>query len=546
MDPTSNPPPFLPDAASPPASGGRVNEHANPQDAMTKSFAVPQLSFTPSQENKQLVLVPARRSSVGSRTQSWPPTPIAASKTAPAIPSGLRRARRPSDESEEAAPSSSLSPQGLKVRADDPWALPPMPLSRPTSSYSSPELKLEWPSLRPPRPTFRKFSSLDNVLAYRQERAEWRRSTSQVNLRALRELMADSDSPNDEKTVAEKTPPTTAATADPLLVKAPNASSGPLRPKFRSHTAEILFCLTIAMTQLLAEYLISGFAVESTKIAALQESKGSAGDGLTTFWPAALLSLSLSAALLFFARVSDMYGGYRVFLFGVSWLSLWTLIPGFFTSSAMLSVARAMQGIAIAAYTPSTFTLVGSFYPEGPRRNTILGLYGCCAPLGFYAGSLVAGALPRQHTSWYFWIPAIVALLTAFTAYLTVPSEAMDRSALNLKMDWLGAALITSGLVLLAYSLAVVPYQLKGFSSPVVIVTLTSGLTCLAVAVYVEGRVAQCPLLPFDFFRPSGVKAFTIASLFFYGSYGVWLYQSADWFIAVEGSRLDGITLALW
>jgi hypothetical protein len=62
----------------------------------------------------------------------------------------------------------------------------------------------------------------------------------------------------------------------------------------------------------------------------------------------------------------------------------------------------------------------------------------------------------------------------------------------------------------------------------IVYAPLSSGAACLAVAFWVEGWYASCPLLPFEFFKPQGVKAFSVACLFFYGSFGVWLYNSAE------------------
>jgi MFS family permease len=193
--------------------------------------------------------------------------------------------------------------------------------------------------------------------------------------------------------------------------------------------------------------------------------------------------------------------------------------------------------------------MVGSIYPDGPRKNTVLGLYAGCAPLGFFAGFLTAGALPEDAPGWYFWIAAALSLITAVTAYLTVPHDRTDRQVLDLQMDWAGSFLITGGLILVAYALAVEPYA-EGWSSPFVLGPLISGLGCLSVAFWVEGWFATCPLLPFDFFKPKSIKAFSLACLCFYASYGVWLYESAQFFQSPSATGtsegIQGVTLALW
>jgi MFS family permease len=418
------------------------------------------------------------------------------------------------------------------LNADDPWSLPPLPRSMP----QTPRLTHMAPT-RAPSLTFRRLSSLDQLIAYREDRESWKResyvSAQQLPVPAVafQEPMPPIPSmPVTEEAVSlmhvEKS---LASTENELecIPDTPVPSS-----KFRHFAAEVGFCFTIAMTQLLAEYMISGFAIVLPNLLDQSSSDGAGMTGL--FWPAALLTLILSALLLIFARLSDMYGGYGPFMFGIMWLAIWTLVPGFFSSSIVLNVSRAMQGLAIAAYTPSTFSMVGSIYPEGPRRNIVLGLYGACAPLGTYTGFLVGGALPAVESEWYFWIASVLAFITALTAYLSVPHDRTDRKGLDLKMDWLGAILITGGLILVTYALSVQPYanvhhpEINGFAFRIVWAPLSSGIACLVVAFWVEGWYASCPLLPFEFFRPQGVKAFCIACLFFYGSFGVWLYNSVE------------------
>jgi MFS family permease len=418
------------------------------------------------------------------------------------------------------------------LRSDDPWTLPPLPQSMP----QTPRLTHTAPS-RAPSLTFRRLSSLDQLITYREDRESWKResyaSAQQLPLPTV--ATWEPKTPVPSTTVSEtayshvdtEKSPDTAATECHLVPDVPVRTN-----KFRHCAAEVGFCFSIAMTQLLAEYLISGFAVVLPNF--FDENASGAAGMTGLFWPAALLTLILSAFLLIFARISDMYGGYGPFMFGLIWLAIWTLIPGFVSSSLMLNISRAMQGLAIAAYTPSTFSMVGSIYPEGPRRNMVLGLYGACAPLGFYTGFLTGGALPAVESRWYFWTASVLAFITAITAYLSVPHDRTDRKCLNLKMDWLGAFLITSGLILVTYALSVQPYansnnpEINGFAFRVVWVPLCCGTLCLAIAFWVEGWYASCPMLPFEFFNPRGVKALCFACLFFYGSFGVWLYISAE------------------
>ena len=443
----------------------------------------------------------------------------------------------------------------------DPWRLPELPPSRlttPLDSQKSPTPK--------PRPSFKRLSSLDNLMTFREEKAEWKRASS-IMQRTTPEPLVDDRQEEEPKVFDTSNSPApsigdtekSSALAEmeypvPIAITPPSPSRH--RSKFRHIMVEVGFCFTIAMTQFLAEYLITGFAIEVPRLVDRHGGAGSGSMGL--FWPASLLSLILSATLLIFARLSDMYGGYANFMLGVVWLAIWTLVPGFCNSAIMLDVSRAMQGLAIAAFMPSTFAMVGSIYPEGPRRNFVMGLYSGCAPLGFFSGFLAAGALPKDKPQWYFWIASLLSFVTFVTAFLTVPSDRTDRRKLGLRMDWTGSFLIMAGLILVSYALSVEPYANQdqsgssGFGDPIVLGPLISGLACLGIAIWYEGWYAECPLLPFDFFKSRSVRTFSIACLCFYASYGVWLYNSAQFFQSPTGitrageAEVTGITLAVW
>ncbi|KAK4544929.1 hypothetical protein LTR36_003834 [Oleoguttula mirabilis] len=445
-------------------------------------------------------------------------------------------------------PAAHLASPTREMETDDPYKLPPLSFDR--SPLGSLRLGPR------PRASLGKLSSLDNIIMYREEKAEWKRASS-ISQQGVSETALDAAYDDEQTTHPVDQPRYSAASDEKSEVRASGTdtpSSSKQQSTFRHFAGEVGFCFTIAMTQFLAEYLISGFAVELPRIFDNRVYFGTGSLGL--FWPASLLSLILSATLLIFARLSDMYGGYPCFMFGTVWLTIWTLIPGFCNSLVMVDVARAMQGLAIAAFSPATFALIGSFYADGPRKNFVLGLYSGCAPLGFFAGFLTAGALPESKYEWYFWIASALSAVTTITAFLTVPHDKTDRKQLGLKMDWSGSFLITAGLILTAYALAVEPYTFSsdpnrnGFNFPIVYGPFCSGIVCIALAVWVEGWLATCPLLPLDFFRPRSVKAFCLAALCFYASYSVWLYNSSQYFQSTAGvtgpDGISGIQLAIW
>lgn len=293
--------------------------------------------------------------------------------------------------------------------------------------------------------------------------------------------------------------------------------------------------------------MISGFALMLPTLLS-SFTNGETSD----FWPATVLSLLLGSTLCFTARLSDKYGGYPVFMVAVFWFCIWSVIAGFSNSLVLMEVCRAMQGLAIAAYTPSSFALFGAIYPKGPRRNMVLSIYAACSPIGFFIGIMFAAVLPADQWRWWFWIAAIMAFTALFAAYVSVPSDRPERHELNLSMDLSGAVTVTSGLILVAYALAASCDSPKAWSTAGVLAPFSIGLVCLALALYIEGWLpislggwqATCPLLPKEFFKPKSVKPLMIACVFFYGSFGSWLFTTTGHLNLAYG--VDGVRLAAW
>ena len=215
-------------------------------------------------------------------------------------------------------------------------------------------------------------------------------------------------------------------------------------------------------------------------------------------------------------------------MIGIALLSASTFAAGFAPSMLVLDICRATQGLAVASYTPSCIALFSSRYPNGQRKNVMLGIYGAFAPIGFFVGIAISASLRPDQWQWYFWAAAALALLALFMAYLCTPIDKTDRNSAPLTMDWAGCVLITSGLILMVYALKASSEEGKGWKSVATLVCFSVGASCLLLAIYVEGWVAKCPLIPFAFFKPHGVKPFVLASLFFYGCFGIWLFTATE------------------
>lgn len=295
---------------------------------------------------------------------------------------------------------------------------------------------------------------------------------------------------------------------------------GRQRPSlFKTRAQEYGFVFAVVMSQVISEYYVSGFAVLIPSIA-----KSLSIPSSSTTWPANAFSLVVSTFLLPLGRISDMYGAYPVYVGGCLWTLLWSLIAGFSTNEIMLDVCRAMQGFGPAAFLPASMSLMGSIYRPGPRKNLVFSIYGAMAPLGFFIGIFFAG-VSAQYASWrwYFWIGAIISAMASAVGWVAIPSDVEERRKMNVKMDWLGTMTIPTGIILVVFALTDSSGAPNGWATSYIIATMVIGVVFLALAVYVEGWVADAPLLPFDIFNVKCMKPLILALLLTYGSVGIYL-----------------------
>ncbi|KAF3391297.1 Drug resistance protein [Penicillium rolfsii] len=295
---------------------------------------------------------------------------------------------------------------------------------------------------------------------------------------------------------------------------------GKERPKtFSGRGPELAFCFSIVMSQILAEFYITGSNVLlPTLIKELGIPAGS------TIWPTTALSLAVTSTLLMFGRLTDMYGGYIVYNAGAIWLTISSILCGVSQTWLMLIICRALQGLALGALLPSGMMILGSTYRPGPRKNLVFSIYGACAALGFFAGFFVSG-ICGQYLSWrwYFFIGAILSAIMAISSIFSIQRDYSEKRELGIKMDWVGFGLSISGATLFVFAIADSSYAPQGWRTPYIPVLFVTGTVLLGVMAYLEGWVVENPLLPGDIFRVKFMTPLVLALLCLYGSLGVFL-----------------------
>jgi EmrB/QacA subfamily drug resistance transporter len=227
--------------------------------------------------------------------------------------------------------------------------------------------------------------------------------------------------------------------------------------------------------------------------------------GLT--WTVNAYTLTLAALILLGGSLGDRFGRKRVFLAGVVWFALASLLCGLAPDVGTLIAARALQGVGGALLTPGSLALLQSSFRAEDRARAI-GAWSGLAGIAGAAGPFVGGYLVQVASwRWIFLINLPLAVAVVAMGARHVP-ESRDPLA-SKHIDLAGAVLGAVGLGLLTQGL--IAWQ--DGAGPLVVASLLGGVAALA-AFGLRERSAREPMLPLGIFASrlfSAANAVTFA-----------------------------------
>ena len=230
-------------------------------------------------------------------------------------------------------------------------------------------------------------------------------------------------------------------------------------------------------------------------------------------WVANAYTLTLASLLLLGGALGDRYGRRRVYLIGIVWFGVASMLCSVAWTAETLIAARAIQGVGGALLMPGSLAILEASFREEDRSRAIGAWSGLTAVAGA-VGPFIGGYLIKA-LSWRL-IFLINVPLVAGVVYLAlrhVP-ESRDTSATG-RVDLAGAVLATLGLAGLTYGLTTA--SAEGIGSPRVAAILGAGVVFLVAFVLVE-RKLRAPMLPLRIFRSVQFSATNLVTFLVYAA----------------------------
>lgn len=225
--------------------------------------------------------------------------------------------------------------------------------------------------------------------------------------------------------------------------------------------------------------------------------------------------LTLSALILLGGSLGDQLGRRRVYVAGLLWFTVASLLCAVAPTMPLLVAARVLQGVGGALLTPGSLAIIQATFVPGDRARAI-GAWSALLSIGQLVGPPLGGfVVDAFDWRWVFVVPVPLAAAAAVAAVRYVP-DSRDPDATG-TVDIAGG--VTSMAALAGVTYAVIEAPEAGWSNPLVAAALIMGVMAAATFVVIERRVAE-PMVPLGIFASQQFTWANVLSFVVYAALG--------------------------
>ncbi|KAK4221809.1 aminotriazole resistance protein [Podospora fimiseda] len=260
-------------------------------------------------------------------------------------------------------------------------------------------------------------------------------------------------------------------------------------------------------------------------------------------WIVSAYALTFGCFLLLWGRIADIYGKRIIFIYGSAWFAITMLVNPFLPNEIAFDLFRGLQGLGAAANVPTAIGILGVTFPPGKAKNYAFSCYSAGAPLGAIFGTFVSGLIATYVSwKWVFVVIAILATIVTVAAFFTIPppKHTLHQEGLTAKgsVDWLGAFLITAGLLALLFALT--EGNVVGWRTPWVPVVIVLSVIMIVLFVLWQRHLEKTgnkttPIMKMSHFHNTQFSAAMLIMALFFSSFNGFLVYATYFYQDFQG-----------
>jgi EmrB/QacA subfamily drug resistance transporter len=219
----------------------------------------------------------------------------------------------------------------------------------------------------------------------------------------------------------------------------------------------------------------------------------------TLQWVMSIYTVSAAALLPVLARLGDLIGKMKIYVFGVAIFGLGALAITLATDASLVLIGRLGQGIGAGALLGSALAVLSAATPEA-RRGFVLGLWGAMIALGIGLGPVIGGVF-AEYLSWrgVFASDLVLVTLGLVIAIRVIRAGYVPETPRSdAGLDYAGAIALILFLGPLTFALAY--GQDHGWTHPITLGNLLVAALAVIAFVAIERRPKE-PLLHLRYLR---------------------------------------------
>src|SRR5579862_4514068 len=226
-------------------------------------------------------------------------------------------------------------------------------------------------------------------------------------------------------------------------------------------------------------------------------------------WVVNAYLIAFGSLLLLAGRLGDLIGRKRMFLAGLAAFTVASLLCGLSPGPAMLIAARFAQGIGGAMVTAVSLGMIVTLFPETREQARAIGAFSFVGAAGASIGLVLGGVLTEAvGWHWIFFVNVPIGVLVMVLSGRVLDGD--PGTGWRDGADWLGALLVTAGLMLGVY--AIVGTSQYGWGSARTLGEFVLSLVLLGAFV-IRQATARTPLLPLRLFSSRALAGANLAQL---------------------------------